>query len=92
MSNYLYERYIGISVDGVYENTILMLQIIVMLRRNKRRGIMNQFTSSPPSAAYIQSTLGLIMACRLLGAKSLSKPKLGYCQLDPKEQTSMKLK
>ena len=83
MSNYLYEMYIGISVDGVYENTSLMLQIIVMLRRNKRRGIMNQFNSSPPSAAYIQSRLGLVMTCRLFGAKPLSKPKLGYFQLDP---------
>ena len=27
------------------------------------------------------------MACRLSGAKPLSKPMLGYCQLDPLEQT-----
>ena len=31
-----------------------------------------------------------IMACRLIGAKPLSKPMLAYCQLDPKEQTSVK--
>ena len=31
------------------------------------------------------------MACHLFGAKPLSKPMLGYCQLDPWEQTSMKL-
>ena len=30
------------------------------------------------------------MACRLFGAKPLSKPMLGYCQLDPYEQTSVK--
>ena len=30
------------------------------------------------------------MACRLFGAKPLSKPMLGYCQLDPLEQTSVK--
>ena len=28
------------------------------------------------------------MACRLFSAKPLSKPMLGYCQLDPKEQTN----
>ena len=50
--------------------------------------------SSPPSAAYrrqwIGSALVHIMACRLFGAKPLSKPMLGYCQLDPIEQTSVK--
>ena len=46
--------------------------------------------SSPPSAAYIMymrqrigSALVQIMACRLFGAKPLSKPMLRYCQLDP---------
>ena len=43
--------------------------------------------SSPPSAAYmcqwIGSALVQIMACRLIGDKPLSKPMLGYCQLDP---------
>ena len=47
------------------------------------------------SAAYMRqwigSTLVQIMACRLFGAKSLSEPVLGYCRLDPKEQTSVKL-
>ena len=42
---------------------------------------------SPPSAAYMCQSIGLalvqIMACRLFGAKPLSKPMLGYCQLDP---------
>ena len=46
-----------------------------------------QLTHLPPSAAYmykwIRSALVQIMACHLFGAKSLSKPMLGYCQLDP---------
>ena len=44
------------------------------------------FNPSPPSAAYMRQwmmlTLVQIMACRLFGAKTLSKPLLGYCQLD----------
>ena len=44
-------------------------------------------SSPPPSAAYMRlgigSALVQIMACRLFGAKPLSKPMLGYCQLDP---------
>ena len=44
--------------------------------------------SSPPSAAYMHQWIGSalvqIMACRrLFGTKPLSKPVLGYCQLDP---------
>ena len=40
------------------------------------------------SAAYMrqwnpESALVQIMACRLLGAKSLSEPMLDCCQLDP---------
>ena len=50
--------------------------------------------SSPPSVAYMRQWIRLvlvqIMACRLFGAKPLSKPMLFYCQLDPKEQTSVK--
>ena len=38
----------------------------------------------------IWSALVQIMACRLFGAKPLSKPMLGYCQMDPWEQTSVK--
>ena len=38
------------------------------------------------SAAYMRQWIGSvlvqIMACRLFGAKALSKPVLGYCQLD----------
>ena len=43
--------------------------------------------SSPPSAAYMRQWNGSafvqIMACRLIGAKPLSKPMMGYCQLGP---------
>ena len=50
--------------------------------------------SSPPSAAYMRqwtrSALLQIMACRLIRAKPLSKPMLGYRQLDPWEETSVK--
>ena len=50
--------------------------------------------SSPPSAAYMRqwivSALVQIMACRLLGAKPLSKQMLAYRQLDPKEHTSVR--
>ena len=42
--------------------------------------------SSPPSDGYIRQWIGWalvqIMVCRLFGAKPLSKPMLGYCQLD----------
>ena len=45
------------------------------------------FNSSPRSAAYMRQPIGSalvqITACRLFGAKPLSKPMLGYCQLDP---------
>ena len=48
--------------------------------------------SSPPSAAYmrkwITSAFVQIKACSLFGAKPLSKPMLGYYQLDPWEQNS----
>ena len=51
--------------------------------------------SSPPSAAYMRhwtySPLVQIMACRLFSAKPLSKPMLGYCQLDPWEQIMIKI-
>ena len=47
----------------------------------------NFVNSSPPSAAYMHQWIGSalvqLMACRLFGAKPLSKQMLGYCQLDP---------
>ena len=39
---------------------------------------------------WIGSALVQIMACRLFGAKPLSKPVLGYCQLNPQEQILVK--
>ena len=39
---------------------------------------------------WTESSLDQIMPCRLLGAKTLSEPKLTYCELDPKEYISMK--
>ena len=55
-------------------------------------GKFSNLNSSPPSAAYMRQWIGSalvqIMACRLFGAKPLSKPLLGYCQLNPQEQTS----
>ena len=39
---------------------------------------------------WIGWALAQIMACRLFGAKPLSEPMLDYCQLDPKEHTSVK--
>ena len=38
----------------------------------------------------IESALVRIMACRQFGAKPLSKPMLGDCQLDPWEQISVR--
>ena len=51
--------------------------------------------SSPPSAAYMRkwtgSLLVQVMAWRQIGAKPLPEPVLAYCQLDSKEQISVKL-
>ena len=55
----------------------------------------NDINSSPLSVAYMRhwTVLALvkIMACRLFGSKPLSKPMLVYCQLDPWEQTLLKI-
>ena len=40
---------------------------------------------------WIRSALIQVMACRLFGAKALSKPMLGYCQLDPYEQKNSEI-
>ena len=56
--------------------------------------INNNINSSPPSAAYMRqwiwSALVQIMACRPFSAKPLSKSMLGYCQLYPLEQMSVR--
>ena len=50
--------------------------------------------SPPTSAAYMRQRIGpalvQIMACCLFSTKPLSKTMLGYCQLDPWEQISVK--
>ena len=55
-----------------------------------RNRLSASFNLSPPSAAYMRQWIGSalvqIMACRLFSAKPLSKPMLGYCQLDPWEK------
>ena len=52
-------------------------------------------TDLPRSAAYLRrrtgSALVQVMYCRLFGAKPLSEPMLEYWQLDPWEQTSVKM-
>ena len=57
--------------------------------------INQDISSSSLSAAYICQRIGWalfqIMACRLFSAKPLPKPMRTYCQLDPLEQTSIKL-
>ena len=40
-------------------------------------------TSATYTRQWFRWALVQIMACRLFGAKPLSEPKLGYCQLDP---------
>ena len=51
-------------------------------------------THLPPSAAHMRrwtrSAMVQVMACPLFGVKPLPEPMLTYCQLDPKEQTSVK--
>ena len=51
--------------------------------------------SSPLSTAYMRqwtgSTLLQVMACRLFGSQPLPEPMMTVCQLDPQEQTSVKL-
>ena len=58
-------------------------------------GLAPIFNSLRPTDAYLRhqpmSSLVQIMACHLFGTKPLSQPILYYCQLDPKEQTSVKL-
>ena len=52
---------------------------------------LNQYwLNSTPGGAHMRKSIGLalvhIMACCLFITKPLSKPMLGYCQLDPQEQ------
>ena len=58
-------------------------QIPSKLSLNKDIEKRAQANSSPPSATYMRQWIGSplvqIMACRLFGTKSLSKPIMGYC-------------
>ena len=66
--------------------------LLIHIRVTRPRWI----NSSPPSAAYMRqwtgSSLVHVMACCLFATKPLSKPMLGYYQLDPWEQTSVNFK
>ena len=51
--------------------------------------------SSPQSVVYMRHRIGSaivrVMACRLFGTKPLPEPMLNYCQLDPYQQTLVKI-
>ena len=70
---------------GLYELTIQLETDYHEIKAERVQKIL--FNSFPPSAAYMRQRIGSslvqIMACHLFGTKPLSKPKLGYCQLDP---------
>ena len=80
--------------DGAQSANIKICGDTLIFVKCKWMLLWNYTNLSPPSAArmhqWIGSALVKIMACRLFGAKPLSKPMLCYCQLDPFEQTSMK--
>ena len=59
----------------------------IWLHVSSNKFMSSRVNSSFPSAAYMRqwtgSALVQIMACRLFGNNSLSKPMLGCCQLEP---------
>ena len=61
--------------------------VLLSLVKVRHRRVIIWINSFPPSGAYMHQWTGSvmveIMACRLCGAKPLSKPMLGHCQLDP---------
>ena len=77
-----------------FKNCVILTQIPWWICCHSRTTC-RHVNSSPPSAAYMRrwtgSALVKKMACPLFGAKPLSEPMLGFCQLDPKEQTSVKI-
>ena len=79
----------GIKVNPCQKKRPLGLSFFMLVMLNVLQGplLLTWFNSSPPSAAYMCQRIGValvqIMACRLFGVKPLSKPMLGYCQLDP---------
>ena len=88
------------------DNCLCVLTDEIEIRFNGCRKVRNEFRDykssllpwrfklNIPSAAYMRRWIGSalvqVMACRLFGAKPLSKPMQGYCQLDPWRQTSVK--
>ena len=64
-----------------------LLDIVAKTQAVTNEWLLNCLNSSPSSAVYMRQWIGSalvqIMACRLFGAKPLSKPMLDYCQLDP---------
>ena len=83
--------YLTFAENRLYSNIIrqyrdmIINSIIIFCECNEL--IDNLFNSSTHSAAFMRHWIGSalvqIMACRLFGAKPLSKPMLGYWQLDP---------
>ena len=87
-----------LSLKYLYIAIILYLLNFFMCELDRvqydKAPINTHIKSSTPSAAYMRqwtrSALVQIMECRLFSAKPLSKPLLGYCQLDAEQQTSVK--
>ena len=63
-------------LDIYFNSVLVMCYILLALTHLPLCSYMRQ---------WVGSALVRIMACRLFGAKSLSKPMLGYCPLDPQE-------
>ena len=73
-----------------YDVTVMQYEVMtdsLIKTMNNVVLLSTMINSSPPCAAYMRQWIGSasvqIMACRLFGAKPLSEPMLGYCQLDP---------
>ena len=72
-----------------FEMQISWIKIIVFPFQFTVVSFLSPINSSPLNAAYMRQWIRsalvkiMIMACRLYSAKPLSKPMLGYCQLDP---------
>ena len=87
-----------IMVDDVLVFDVPLLMVVPIIGLHTETSICEKvklINSPPPSAAYMRrwngSALVQVMACRLSGAKPLPEPMLPYCQLDPWEQTSVKV-
>ena len=87
-----------ISNEGNFFNQQLLRLFSVVFTQSPDKGNITfggiSINSSPPSAGYVRRRIGpvliQVMACRLFGAKPLSKTMQDYCQLDADEQTSVK--